>query len=130
MKYVLDASVAVNDCLYVALAERERCQLLTADTRLITNLQASFPFITSLATLITCLDGVNDLGDFGHGERRIIFDKLLGHPAGCEPQPIRKRKSYRDIAELTKPSGSETTYRISEVSSWRFSEYRTDYSTR
>ena len=39
------------DCLYVALAEREGCELLTADTKLITNLQASFPFITSLATL-------------------------------------------------------------------------------
>jgi predicted nucleic acid-binding protein len=39
------------DCLYVALAERERCELLTADTKLITNLQASFPLIISLATL-------------------------------------------------------------------------------
>ena len=63
MKYVLDASVAIKwvivepdsnkatDCLYVALAEREGCELLTADTKLITNLQTSFPFITSLATL-------------------------------------------------------------------------------
>ena len=39
------------DCLYVARAEREPCELLTADTKLITNLHASFPFITSLATL-------------------------------------------------------------------------------
>jgi predicted nucleic acid-binding protein len=80
MKYVLDASVAINwvivepdsnkaarlrdvfdisiqtrhnfyDCLYVALAERERCELLTADAKLVTNLQPTFPFITSLATL-------------------------------------------------------------------------------
>jgi predicted nucleic acid-binding protein len=41
----------VYDCLYVALAEREGCDLLTADDRLIHSLQATFPFITSLALL-------------------------------------------------------------------------------
>ncbi len=41
----------VYDCLYVALAERERCALLTADQKLVTNLQAAFPFITSLDAL-------------------------------------------------------------------------------
>ena len=55
MDRALEISIAKRhnfyDCLYVALAERERCELLTADTKLITNLQASFPFITSLATL-------------------------------------------------------------------------------
>jgi predicted nucleic acid-binding protein len=35
----------VYDCLYVALAEREGCELITADSRLIANLQTSFPFI-------------------------------------------------------------------------------------
>ena len=39
------------DCLYVALAEREGCELLTADAKLVTNLQPTFPFISSLATL-------------------------------------------------------------------------------
>jgi predicted nucleic acid-binding protein len=39
------------DCLYVALAEREGCELLTAVAKLVTNLQPTFPFITSLATL-------------------------------------------------------------------------------
>ena len=39
------------DCLYVALAERESCELLTADVRVINNLQATFSFITSLAFL-------------------------------------------------------------------------------
>jgi predicted nucleic acid-binding protein len=39
------------DCLYVSLAEREGCELLTADAKLITNLQAAFPFIISLASL-------------------------------------------------------------------------------
>jgi predicted nucleic acid-binding protein len=41
----------VYDCLYVALAEREGCELLTADTKLINNLQPTFPFIMSLASL-------------------------------------------------------------------------------
>src|SRR5438067_1860643 len=39
------------DCLYVALAERENCQLVTADDKLVRNLQPQFPFIVSLASL-------------------------------------------------------------------------------
>jgi predicted nucleic acid-binding protein len=39
------------DCLYVALAEREGCELVTDDQKLITNLKARFPFIVSLASL-------------------------------------------------------------------------------
>lgn len=42
---------AVFDCLYVALAERESCQLVTADHRVINNLQPHFPHIVSLASL-------------------------------------------------------------------------------
>ncbi len=42
---------ALYDCLYVALAERESCALLTADDRLFRNLQAQFPFLVSLAGL-------------------------------------------------------------------------------
>ena len=41
----------VYDCLYVALAERERCELLTADDKLARNLQPAFPFIRLLASL-------------------------------------------------------------------------------
>jgi predicted nucleic acid-binding protein len=41
----------VYDCLYVALAEREGCELLTSDEKLIRKLQPIFPFITGLATL-------------------------------------------------------------------------------
>jgi predicted nucleic acid-binding protein len=41
----------VYDYLYVALAEREGCELLTADAKLITNLQPTFPFITPLSSL-------------------------------------------------------------------------------
>ena len=36
---------------YAALAERETCQLLTSDAKLITNLQPTFPFITPLWSL-------------------------------------------------------------------------------
>jgi len=42
------ARLGVYDCLYVALAEREGCQLLTADARLINSLGPTFPFMRSL----------------------------------------------------------------------------------
>ncbi len=45
------ARIGVYDCLYVALAEREGCELVTADARLINSLQPSYPFIISLASL-------------------------------------------------------------------------------
>ncbi len=38
------------DCLYVALAERQGCQLATADDRLVNALQGQFPFILPLAS--------------------------------------------------------------------------------
>jgi predicted nucleic acid-binding protein len=45
------SSVAsVYDGLYVALAEREGCELVTADDKLVKNLQATFPFIVALAS--------------------------------------------------------------------------------
>jgi predicted nucleic acid-binding protein len=43
--------IGVYDCLYVALAEREQCEFITADTTLVKNLQAAFPFIVSLASM-------------------------------------------------------------------------------
>ena len=42
---------SVYDCLYVAHAERENCELVTADDKLIKNLQSAFPFIRALATI-------------------------------------------------------------------------------
>jgi predicted nucleic acid-binding protein len=39
------------DCLYVALAEREGCELVTDDQKLIANLKVQFPFIIPLASL-------------------------------------------------------------------------------
>lgn len=43
--------IGAYDCLYVVLAEKEGCELLTADDRLVRALQPTFPFITSLSTL-------------------------------------------------------------------------------
>jgi predicted nucleic acid-binding protein len=43
--------LGVYDCLYVAVAEQEKCDLITADDKMIKNLQGQFPFIKHLATL-------------------------------------------------------------------------------
>jgi predicted nucleic acid-binding protein len=43
--------VGIYDCLYVALSEREKCQLVTADDRMVKNLQPRFPQIVHLATM-------------------------------------------------------------------------------
>jgi predicted nucleic acid-binding protein len=45
------ARIGVYDCLYVALAEREGCEFLTADDRLVRALRPSYPFITPLSSL-------------------------------------------------------------------------------
>jgi predicted nucleic acid-binding protein len=37
--------IGVYDCLYVALAEREACELVTADQRLVASLGTQFPII-------------------------------------------------------------------------------------
>ncbi len=42
--------VGVYDCLYIALAEQEGSELLTADARL-ASLKTTFPFITELSSL-------------------------------------------------------------------------------
>ena len=41
----------IYDCLYVALAEAEGCELITADDKLVNNLQSYFPSIIPLASL-------------------------------------------------------------------------------
>jgi predicted nucleic acid-binding protein len=43
--------IGVYDCLYVALAQRESCQLVTADDKLVRTFQPIFPFIVALASL-------------------------------------------------------------------------------
>lgn len=42
---------AFYDCIYVALGEREGCQVVTTDDQLIRNLQPQFPFIIHLSTV-------------------------------------------------------------------------------
>jgi predicted nucleic acid-binding protein len=42
---------SIYDSLYVALAEREQCELITADQRLFNALRGRFPFIVDLASL-------------------------------------------------------------------------------
>jgi predicted nucleic acid-binding protein len=41
----------VYDCLYVALAEREQCEFITADDKLFKKLQGSFPFVIPLSSM-------------------------------------------------------------------------------
>ena len=42
--------IGVYDCVYVALAERENCELVTADAKLVLALGKQFPFIVELST--------------------------------------------------------------------------------
>ena len=41
----------VYDCLYIALAEREGCELVTADDKLVKKLRTHFPFLAPLDAL-------------------------------------------------------------------------------
>lgn len=43
--------IGVYDCLYVALAEQEKCELVTADDKLVKNLLGTYPFIVPLASM-------------------------------------------------------------------------------
>lgn len=45
------ARIGVYDCVYVALAEQEGCDLITADARLLNSLRPTYPFVTSLASV-------------------------------------------------------------------------------
>ena len=45
------ARIGAYDCLYVALPEREGCELVTADDKLVRNLQGRFPFVVPLASM-------------------------------------------------------------------------------
>jgi len=51
--YAISSSMklGIYDCAYVALAEREGCDLVTSDDKLVNKLQPQFPCIISLATL-------------------------------------------------------------------------------
>ncbi len=43
--------IGVYDCLYVALSEQEKCQLVTADDKLVNVLQQTFSQIIHLSAL-------------------------------------------------------------------------------
>ncbi len=43
--------VGVYDCLYVALADQEGCEFITADDKLVKNLRPAYPFIVPLGSL-------------------------------------------------------------------------------
>jgi len=45
------ARIGVYDCLYVALAERKGCELVTSDARLLRSLQPTYHLIVDLASL-------------------------------------------------------------------------------
>lgn len=45
------ARIGAYDCVYMALAEREGCPFITADDKLVRNLQKQFPFIIALSSL-------------------------------------------------------------------------------
>jgi predicted nucleic acid-binding protein len=51
MEIALATRHAVYDCVYVALAEAEGCELVTADDKLVRILRPSFPFIVALVAL-------------------------------------------------------------------------------
>jgi predicted nucleic acid-binding protein len=43
--------VGVYDCPYVARAEREGCEFITAGDKLIKNIHSKFPFVISFASM-------------------------------------------------------------------------------
>ena len=46
-----DVRIGVYDCLYVALAEQEGCEMVTADMRLVRSLLRNFPFVREPSSL-------------------------------------------------------------------------------
>jgi predicted nucleic acid-binding protein len=51
MELAIATRRAVYDCVYLALAEVEGCELVTADDQFVRGLRTSFPFIVSLVAL-------------------------------------------------------------------------------
>jgi predicted nucleic acid-binding protein len=51
MDIALQTRAGLYDCFYVVLAEREKCELISADQRLVNNLQPQFPFIKPLSSM-------------------------------------------------------------------------------
>ena len=51
MEIAISTKRAVYDCIYLALAEVEGCELVTADEQFARSLRTSYPFIVSLVAL-------------------------------------------------------------------------------
>jgi predicted nucleic acid-binding protein len=51
MELAIATKQAVYDCIYVALAEAEACELVTSDDKLARSLRPAYPFIVCLVTL-------------------------------------------------------------------------------
>ena len=51
MEIATQFHIAVYDCLYIGLAEQEGCEFVTADDKIVRNLQPCFPLIVSLTSL-------------------------------------------------------------------------------
>jgi predicted nucleic acid-binding protein len=51
MEIAIPAKQAVYDCIYLALAESEGCEWVTADDQIARALRISYPFIVSLVSL-------------------------------------------------------------------------------
>jgi predicted nucleic acid-binding protein len=49
MEIALSTRQAVYDCIYIALAEREACEMVSADDQLVRKLRPLFPFLILLA---------------------------------------------------------------------------------
>ena len=51
MAYAISSTLrqGVYDSLYVALAEREQCEFVTADDKLVSNVRARYPFVLPLS---------------------------------------------------------------------------------
>jgi predicted nucleic acid-binding protein len=51
MEIAISTKQAVYDCIYLALAETEQCELVTSDEQFARSLRSSFPFIVALGSL-------------------------------------------------------------------------------
>jgi predicted nucleic acid-binding protein len=51
MEIAIATKQAVYDCIYLALAESEKCEFVTADDAFARRLRPSYPFIVSLSSL-------------------------------------------------------------------------------
>ena len=54
MEIAISTKQAVYDCIYLALAEAEGCEWVTADEQFVRGVRSSYPFLISLVSLPSC----------------------------------------------------------------------------